>query len=220
MNNQQALVVFLDANVLNKPATRSLIMFAALEDDFVVTWSQYVEHEADRHLRSIRQLSVKKLRAKENVSIELAPAGNDPSRFTRTSHKDQQVLADAAASGAHFIITEDVDDFGQADLESVSIAAINPDLFLAACVSDHAYAAAVTAMAATMSNPSLTAQQLHTKLGRQHPLTVEAHRAAFESEPMPAANRNPAVLFRGRTLEHVLNRRMMARIRRFDRRYQ
>ena len=44
-------VVLLDANVLAKPVTRTLIMAAGARSGYGVTWSQYEEAEADRHAR-------------------------------------------------------------------------------------------------------------------------------------------------------------------------
>lgn len=46
---------------------------------------------------------------------------------------------DAEAAGARFLVTEDVDDYGLADLASVGISAVNPDLFLAERLTREAY---------------------------------------------------------------------------------
>ena len=43
--------VFLDANVLAKPVTRTLIMAAGPLSGYGVTWGQYEEDEANRHAR-------------------------------------------------------------------------------------------------------------------------------------------------------------------------
>jgi hypothetical protein len=169
-------------------------MFCSYGSDFTIVWSEYVEREADRRVRA-RQASVRSVR--EKARSELTPSGERASRFQQTDSKDRQVLADAVAAGAMLIVTEDVDDFAEAELFACGIAAVNPDVFLAECVSTDAYAEAVRRMSAKMSTPAHTAEQLHAKLGRQHPRAVAEHRAAFDAEPDPAVNESPKALYRG-----------------------
>lgn len=88
---------------------------------------------------------------------ELIPAGVAPERFAATSPKDRQVLADAVTSGALFLITEDVDDFGYADLESAGITAVNPDLFMSIRATPAAYREALDLMVRRFRKPRLTA---------------------------------------------------------------
>jgi predicted nucleic acid-binding protein len=188
------LTVFLDANILAKPVTRSLLMFSSYTSDFTIVWSDYVEKEADRRVR-VNRATARSVR--EMAKSELTPTGGRLSRFLRTDPKDRQVLADAVAAEAAVIVTEDVDDFDESELIAVGIAAVNPDLFLAECVTSEAYAEAVRRMAAKMSSPTYTPGQLHARIGRQHPLTLVAHKAAFDAEPDAAVNEPPAILYRG-----------------------
>ncbi|HTN99433.1 MAG TPA: hypothetical protein VL068_02060 [Microthrixaceae bacterium] len=44
-------IVFLDANVLASPVTRTLILAGGRADGLLLTWSKHVEAEADRHAR-------------------------------------------------------------------------------------------------------------------------------------------------------------------------
>jgi len=44
-------LVFLDANVLARPVTRTLLLVGADPSGLAVTWSAHVEAEADRHVR-------------------------------------------------------------------------------------------------------------------------------------------------------------------------
>ena len=192
MTNNPVLV-FLDANVLAKPVTRSLILFASTGSNYAVGWSATAETEADRHLRA-KQTTINTIR--QAAGLELTPTGV-VTGFLHTSATDRQILADAVAAEASFIITEDVDDFDINDLTSVDITAVNPDLYLAEAVTSDAYAQAIRRMAAAMTNPPRTPEQLHAAIGRQHPRTVTAHRAAFSAEPMPAANNPPDVIYRG-----------------------
>ena len=77
---------------------------------------------------------------RERFGLPLSPTGHDAERYLGTRTADRQILADAVAAGARFLITEDVDDFGIDDLVSVGISAVNPDLLLAARLIRDAYA--------------------------------------------------------------------------------
>jgi len=186
--------VFLDANVLAKPVTRSLLMFAALPSGYTVTWSAYVEAEADRHRRG-HQASVASIRQVEG--LEHSPSSTCSDVYATTSLHDRQVLADAVKAGAMFIVTEDVDDFGETDLTDSNVSAVNPDLFLAERVTTDTFRDAVARMAAPMTTPPRTPGELFAALGRQHPRTVAAHQAAFDVQPMLPTHNSPAALFRG-----------------------
>ncbi|MCL1841293.1 MAG: hypothetical protein FWF75_06065 [Propionibacteriaceae bacterium] len=187
--------VLVDANVLAKPVTRTLIMAAAARSGYGATWSQYEEDEANRHTRS-GQTSTTTVRTL--ASGELSPIGVDAGRFATTSAKDRQVLADAVAAGALFIVTEDVDDFGQADLEAAGVAAVNPDLFLSIRATQEGYLEALTFMTHRFRTPARTVAQLHVRLGRAHPLTVAARASLFpDDEPLSAAHNPPAEMYRG-----------------------
>lgn len=65
-------VIFLDANILARPITRTLLMVTARDANLAVTWSAYVEAEAERHLRG-HAVSVGALRARHE--LELGPTG-------------------------------------------------------------------------------------------------------------------------------------------------
>jgi len=194
MSEAPGLLVFLDTNVLAKPVTRSLLLFAASASGYSVTWSAFVENEADRHRRD-GQVSVAQVR--QSAGLELSASSDRSDTFVGTSVKDRPVLADAVGVGATLIITEDVDDFGETDLTAAVTSAVNPDLFLAERVTTDAFREAVTRMAAPMAHPPRTPEQLFIQLGRQHPLATDAHKTAFDAAPMPATHHPPAVLFRG-----------------------
>jgi hypothetical protein len=103
-------LVFLDANVLARPVTRTLLLIGADESGLAVTWSAYVEAEADRHLRG-SALPVSDLR--KRLDRVLGPAGAGPERFEATAASDRQVLADADAARVSFLVTADIDDFAE-----------------------------------------------------------------------------------------------------------
>ena len=194
MSDQSSPLVFLDANILAKPVTRTLLMFAAPGGGYSVIWSTYVENEAERHRRG-RQASL--AAARQSAGMEPYPSSDIVDDYPATSVSDRQVLADAVKVGALFIITEDVDDFGETDLVAAGISAVNPDIFLAGRVTTSAFHDAVVRMATAMKNPPRAPEQLFMQLGRQHPRAVTAHRAAFDISPMLPAHHPPAALFRG-----------------------
>lgn len=76
-----ATLVFLDANVLAKLVTRTLLMVGGV------------------------------------------PTGDVAGRFAPTKGNDRQILADADAARARFLVTEDMGDFAEADLVSLGISA-------------------------------------------------------------------------------------------------
>jgi D-alanyl-D-alanine dipeptidase len=84
MANDQTLV-FLDANVLAKPVTRTLLLVGADPSSLTVTWSSYVETEAERHTRG-RAVGITQLRAR--LHRYLGPTGVELDRFSETSPKD------------------------------------------------------------------------------------------------------------------------------------
>jgi plasmid stability protein len=98
----------LDADVLARPVTRTLLLLSGPPSGFAPAWSATVEEEADRHRRS-QQKPVAALRP--GWSMALTPTGANAAIFGRTSPKDRQVLADAAAAAAFFLITGNVSDF-------------------------------------------------------------------------------------------------------------
>ncbi|TAM66902.1 MAG: hypothetical protein EPN48_14580 [Microbacteriaceae bacterium] len=127
--SDRTTVVFLDANILVKPVTRTLLMAGGLPSGFRALWSLAAEHEAARHMRPP---AVTPSFVRERLGLRLSPTGAGAARFRATKGADRQILADAIAAQAGFLVTEDVDDFAVEDLVGVGISAVNPDLFLTA----------------------------------------------------------------------------------------
>lgn len=65
---------------------------------------------------------------RRRFGVPLVPTGEVAGRFGSTKGADRQILADAdgATVGAHFLVTEDVDDFAGVDLTSCGVSAVNP----------------------------------------------------------------------------------------------
>lgn len=187
-------LVFLDANVLARPVTRTLLLVGADPSGLAVTWSAHVEAEADRHTRG-SALPVSGLR--KRLDRVLGPPGAGPERFSATAASDRQVLADADAARVSFLVTADVDDFAEEDLAGLRISAVHPDLFMALRFTRHAYLHALGLLVANMKNPPRTAAEMHGLIARQHPRLFSAHVDAFDVVPTDPAHAEPAIIVRG-----------------------
>ena len=195
MATSEPTVVFLDANVIAKPVTRTLLMIGGMPSGYLAVWSRTAEAEAERHLRD-RATKPSAVRAR--YGAELRPTGEVGDKFDATNEADRQILADAVAAGARYLVTEDVDDFAEPDLAGVGISAVNPDLFLAVRMSAKGYAYAIDTFVTTQTKPRRTGQQIHAAIAKQHPRLFAAHAGLYNVEPTISPHEPPAVTFRGR----------------------
>ncbi|WP_448071816.1 hypothetical protein [Georgenia yuyongxinii] len=187
-------LVFLDANVIAKPVTRTFFMVARLHSGFASVWSLRAEQEAAGHMRpNAMPPSV----VREAHGSELTPAGSDPERFTATKKSDRVMLADTEAAGARFLVTEDVDDFGLEDLVRAGVSAVNPDLFLAERMTRESYVYAIELFGPTQTRPRREPERIHATIAKQHPLLFAAHADLYDVEPAQSEHEPPELLFRG-----------------------
>lgn len=187
--------VFLDANVLAKPLTRTLLIIGGPLSGFATVWSERALVEADRHLgpgkTPVRHLVTR-------FGWDVGPTGEIAGRFSATDDSDRQLLADAEAADASFLVTEDVDDFDEADLVSVGISAANPDLFLSVRLTADAYREALETIGATRQRPPSAPEQIHAALGRNHPLLTARFDSLYPGvEVAERVQAEPQVVFRG-----------------------
>jgi len=126
---------------------------------------------------------------RERLGLLLAPSGDRPERFAGTKGADRQILADAAAAGARFLVTEDVDDYALDDLASVGISAVNPDVFLAERLTRDAYATVIDLFVERQLNPPTTPAGFHAAITRQHPTTVRRARRPVRQRTRPGCPR-------------------------------
>jgi hypothetical protein len=187
-------LVFPGANVLARPVTRTLLLAGADPSGLAVTRGAHVEAEADRHVRGSAP-PVSGLR--KRLDRVLGPAGAGPERFGATAASDRQVLADADAARASFLVTADVDDFADDDLTALRLTAVHSDLFMALRFPRHAYLHALGLLVANMKNPPRTAAQVHALIARQHPRLFSARADAFDTRPAEPAHAEPSVIVRG-----------------------
>lgn len=190
-----APLLFLDANALASPVTRTLLIAGAHADGLRWTWSRHVEVEADRHARG--QASRTSVVRTQILGTELSPTAQDTKGLVTDTAQDRQVMADAIHAGARYLITTDVDDFAFDDLAAHGMSAVNPDYFMASRFSEQTYMEAVDLLAAVQKNPARTAVEIHKMLGRRHPRLVAQFAGAYDTTPVSPDPDQPSTIFRG-----------------------
>ncbi|MCI1747683.1 MAG: hypothetical protein LKI24_05995 [Acidipropionibacterium sp.] len=191
----EAPLLFLDANALASPVTRTLLIAGARANGLRWTWSRHVEIEADRHARG--QASRTSIVRKKILGTALSPTAQSTEGLVTDTVQDRQVVADAIRAGARYLITTDVDDFAFDDLAAHEMSAVNPDYFMALRFTEQAYMEGVDLLAAVQKNPSRTASEIHRMLGRRHPRLVAQFVGTFDSTPVEADPDQPSTIFRG-----------------------
>jgi hypothetical protein len=195
--------VFLDADVLASPVTRTLILlsFPHAESRFHVCWSAAVEAEANSHLRpgQARLEDVRRIGDLDDQVLVAPPATSRLEQLVDTSPKDKHVLAAASSAGARAVVTRNVADFGHKDLSRLGMDAIHPDLFLARMLTPNMYRDALTNMCKRRTRPPNVPEALHLMICREHPLLALARSTLFPDTDLPTNSLPaPAELFRGR----------------------
>jgi len=191
----EAPLLFLDANALASPVTRTLLIAGARSDGLQWTWSRHVEVEADRHARG--QASRTSVVRTEILGTELSPTAQGTQGLVTGALEDRQVMADAIHVGARYLITTDVDDFAFDDLAAHGMSAVNPDSFMASRFTERAYMEGVDLLASVQKNPARTAAEIHRMLGRRHPHLVTQFASAYDTTPVPPDPDQPSTIFRG-----------------------
>ena len=188
-------VVFIDANTLASPVTRTLLLAGGRADGLLLTWSAHVEVEADRHARgaSSRTSVVRR----DILGMELSKSARTTDGLLTASDEDRQVIADAIQTRARFLVTTDVDDFALDDLQAHDMSAVNPDYFMALRFTQHAYREGVRTLAEVAKNPPRTEAEVHRMLGRRHPRVAARFADIYDLTPVVADEDQPIVLFRG-----------------------
>ncbi|WP_425953420.1 hypothetical protein [Xylanimonas sp. McL0601] len=173
--------VFLDAPVIAKPVTRTLLMVARSHSDFTAVWSLRAEQQAAIHrLPNAAPLPA----VRDAYRSELTPPGAFPERFTGTKQSVRTDLADAEAAGAHYLITADVYGFGLSDLAIAGLSAVTADLFLAERMTSASYMDAIELFSQTQSRPRRTLEQLHAAIAVHHPQLFAAHADLYDVGPL------------------------------------
>ena len=186
------ITVFLDANILAKPLTRTLILLAGLPSQFIPAWSAHAEEQASRHRRpGATPLS----EVRDRLGYRHSPSGRDPQRFIHTAEEDRQILADAVAAEASFLITENIKDFGLHDLGQCEISASRADLFMSMRVTTDAYGEVLRFLERSRSRPALSVPDIHVLLAQHHPRLV--NRFSARVGPVAPLDTQASSHFRG-----------------------
>src|SRR3546814_10141745 len=98
--------VLLDANIIAKPVTRTLLVVGGVPSGFRALWSRAAEREAQVHMRP-RALPPSSVR--ERFDVLLGPTGTGAERLVGTKDGDRQLLPEAAAEVARLLVTAEVD---------------------------------------------------------------------------------------------------------------
>ncbi|MDR1513751.1 MAG: DUF6011 domain-containing protein [Propionibacteriaceae bacterium] len=193
--------VFVDADVLAAPLTRSILLTAAeqRETPFRACWSLAVEAEADRALRGSQ---AKLAGVRELIGDDmLVPDATDEqmSRLADTDTGDRHVLAAAVAARARVVVSRNVHHFGRDDLTRLSVAAAHPDAFLASSLTGPVYRDVVRVMASRRGpGRGDTPEEVHRDLGALHPRLFAAMVGEFPGvDPKPSPDAPPSEVFRG-----------------------
>ena len=188
-------LLFLDANTLASPITRTLVIAGARADGLRWTWSAHVEKEADGHARGAATPT--SLVRKSILRTRLSPTAPSTRGLKTKTVEDRRVIADAIRAGARYLITTDVDDFACADLAAHGMSAVNADYFMALRFTENAYRQGVGLLASVQNNPSRTPAEVHQMLGRRHPRLTARFAATFETKSVDADPDQPGTIFRG-----------------------
>ncbi|MCB1255921.1 MAG: hypothetical protein KDB26_02375 [Microthrixaceae bacterium] len=187
-------LVYLDANVLVPSYTRTLLIMAAPLSNFTVCWSLHAEAEAERH-QSEGAVPISMLRARFGWDA-LVPDGNI--ELEDTDIKDRPILSAAALTGASFVVTENMKDFGQEDLVRLRMSAVHPDLFLAHRLSVDTYREVLGRLAKARTRLPNTAADMHRdETGERLPLLARRMRDAYEVTVAQSTKGAPSLAFRG-----------------------
>ncbi|MDR0848569.1 MAG: DUF6011 domain-containing protein [Propionibacteriaceae bacterium] len=211
--------VFIDADVLAHPISRSLILFGSIYPDtgFVACWSLAAEAEADAALARQWERTL----AKSGVTGRSMPVGvaelrqhpgsqdwassaligpateEDMVSLDDTSETDKHIVAAAHGAGCRIVVSQNVRDFGRTDLKRFGLSVVCPDVFLSLFLDSAAYQFALELMAAHRSRDPRTPEAIHQALGRSHPRLVSLMASEFpEVTPLEPENQ-PSEVFRG-----------------------
>lgn len=188
-------LVYLDANVLAAGISRTLLLLSAPLSNFRTVWSPYAEAEAARH-QPPRAKPIGQIR--EQHGLLTVPDGQSPVPLVDTDPKDRPILAAAAAAKARFVITENVKDFGATDLQTLSMSAVHPDLFLASRVTEQTYRLVLDAIAANRSREPRTPTAIHAgEVAKKLPTLFATYQQTLGVEAAELVAGQPKLSFRG-----------------------
>lgn len=188
-------LVYLDANVLIPSVTRGLLIIGAVTSDFRVCWSAFGEAEAERHQHE-RAAKISDLRKRFGWDV-LVPE-SDAVAMIDTDLKDRPHLAAAHEADARVVITENIKDFGLADLRAFSMSVVTPDVFLSARLTENSYVGALEALARGRTRDPRSPGGIHAQEVAPHlPALAEKFASTFGAPLEQPAKGAMSEVFRG-----------------------
>lgn len=135
---------------------------------------------------------------KQHGLPDLAPDREPPIPLEDTDTKDRPILASAAAAQAHFVVTENIKDFGMTDLHNLSMSAVHPDPFLATRLTRDQYLFVLDAIADKRHRQPNTSADIHAaEVSKRLPQLFTVHRNLFPVEPSTQPPNPSKLTFRG-----------------------
>lgn len=172
-----------DANVLYPAPLRDLLMRLALEDIFLARWTSEIHEEWIRnilaHRKDVKRKQLERTRDLMNQHVrdclvtdyaDLIPS------LTLPDPDDRHVLAAAIKAHANVIVTFNLDDFPEKELNKYGVEAQHPDEFLVYQfdLNNAAVCRAVQKQRVALKNPPVLVGDLLDTLRRQQlPMIVE-----------------------------------------------
>ena len=189
----------MDASVLATPLPRTVLYLASAyeECDFSLTFSPYVEVEADRALKPDAR-KIAELRERWLWQVTPDHPDIDSLHLEDTNWKDKPVLAAAIHGEARCVITGNVRDFGERDLERFGMCAIHPGLFLAHRMTAEIYVDVLTIIATGRMRQPSTVETIHVEqVAVELPDLFRQFQNVFGPVEMPDVPNLPRLLIRG-----------------------
>lgn len=186
---------FVDANVLASPVPRTILYLSQPLSDYELVFSPLVEQEAERHQKP-GHIPVSSLR--HRYDWQLVHDADDVNDLADTDPKDRAVLASAIGSGAQFLITANVRDFGERDLAQHQVVAIHPGLFLAHRIRPDTYREVLEAVGEKRHREPRDPLSIHEQEISVHlPDLFDRFTDLFGPAMADTTHRRPTVTFRG-----------------------
>lgn len=122
----------------------------------------------------------------------------DPIAMIDTDPKDQPHVAAAHSAGARVIVTENIKDFGLADLRALSMSAVTPDLFLSTRLDENSYVSVLEALARGRTRDPRTPEGIHgQEVALRLPALAEKFSFTFDVPLRQPASGTMSEVFRG-----------------------
>lgn len=170
------IIAILDANTLYPAVLRDLFMQLAVQGCFQAKWSEKIHDEwINSLMRKEPQRDYSKLTRTKSLMNQaiLDSVVTDFEHLIPTLHlpdeNDRHILAAAIKSNSDYIVTNNLKDFPDSELEKYGIAKISPDDFALALLENNRidFEASIRAIIARLKSPPMSLEEYLLKLRNQ-----------------------------------------------------